>query len=457
MIQRIFKWLTTCLRNIITRPREELDRWQRAARFFYDLARYGAQQLRHDRASQMAGALAFRSLFALLPVFIVGMIVIKAVRGTDSFLDSAQQLFISLNLDDVRVLSATQSLPTSTEPSITLAEWLHSLLSQAASVNLAAVGWVGVAVIGYAAVSLIATIENSFNTIYRAPEGRPWTRRTPIYWFVLTVSPVAIGIMWYCNNRAAEWIESMHAGQNLLVAGGILWNLFVTWLLLATTYALLPNTTVGLRHAMGGAFVAAILLQVGIHTLNIYLENAFAIGQLYGSLGLVPLFMFWIYLMWLAVLFGLEVSATLQALGGRQLDEMEQRSRISGLIDPAAILQVMEIVADRFQKGQPSNVRQVAADGHLPESVVAIMFRRLVQEQILHQVGSTETAVTLALPPDQVDAEHLIQIGFQLVDEGRSGSSRQLLTSLREVQRHLVAQTTLASLITANEPQKQNL
>ena len=89
MIQRVFKWTTTCLRNIITRPREELDRWQRAARFFYDLARYGAQQLRHDRASQMAGALAFRSLFALLPVFIVGMIVIKAVRGTDSFLDLA--------------------------------------------------------------------------------------------------------------------------------------------------------------------------------------------------------------------------------------------------------------------------------------------------------------------------------------------------------------------------------
>ena len=103
MIQRVFKWTTTCLRNIITRPREELDRWQRAARFFYDLARYGAQQLRHDRASQMAGALAFRSLFALLPVFIVGMIVIKAVRGTDSFLDLAQQLFTSLNLDDVRV------------------------------------------------------------------------------------------------------------------------------------------------------------------------------------------------------------------------------------------------------------------------------------------------------------------------------------------------------------------
>ena len=68
----------------------------------------------------------------------------------------------------MRVLSATQSLPASNEPSITLAEWLHSLLSQAASVNLAAVGWVGVAVIGYAAVSLIATIENSFNTIYRA-------------------------------------------------------------------------------------------------------------------------------------------------------------------------------------------------------------------------------------------------------------------------------------------------
>ena len=76
---------------------------------------------------------------------------------------------------------------------------------------------------------------------------------------------------------------------------------------------------------MFGAFMAAVLLAIGRHVLGAYLENAVSISQLYGSLGLIPLFMFWVYLMWLVILFGLEVSATLQMLHGRTLDKIEQR------------------------------------------------------------------------------------------------------------------------------------
>ena len=49
------------------------------------------------------------------------------------------------------------------------------------------------------------------------------------------------------------------------------------------------------------------------------------------SLGLVPLFMFWVYLMWLAVLFGLQVSATLQMLHGRKLDEVDHKAVRAGI------------------------------------------------------------------------------------------------------------------------------
>ena len=53
------------LRRAINEPFRELNRWQRAARFTYDLGRYGARQLKEDRAPQMASALAFRTLFGL--------------------------------------------------------------------------------------------------------------------------------------------------------------------------------------------------------------------------------------------------------------------------------------------------------------------------------------------------------------------------------------------------------
>ena len=64
LTQAMIRWMS----RVITQPRDELDRWQRAARFAYDLAIYGGRQLRHDRAPQMAAALAFRTLFALVPL-----------------------------------------------------------------------------------------------------------------------------------------------------------------------------------------------------------------------------------------------------------------------------------------------------------------------------------------------------------------------------------------------------
>ena len=59
------------LQEAIVQPRHELDRWQKAARFVYDLGRCGLRQLDNDRATQMAAALAFRTLFGLMPVLVV--------------------------------------------------------------------------------------------------------------------------------------------------------------------------------------------------------------------------------------------------------------------------------------------------------------------------------------------------------------------------------------------------
>lgn len=50
MLREGFHLTVTWLRRAITQPFEELNRWQRAARFAYDLGRYGAHQLREERA-----------------------------------------------------------------------------------------------------------------------------------------------------------------------------------------------------------------------------------------------------------------------------------------------------------------------------------------------------------------------------------------------------------------------
>jgi membrane protein len=198
-----------------------------------------------------------------------------------------------------------------------------------------------------------------------------------------------------------------------------------------------------------GSLVAVILLQFGLRTLGAYLQNAFAISQLYGSLGLIPLFMFWVYLMWLAVLFGLEVSATLQMLHGRRLEEMERKRELTGLVDPTSIVWVMEIIAARFHQGRSTTGQLVSDETQIPRPTVARMLERLVDAQLLNRVEHSDDAVCLARPPEQIAAQQLVEIGYSLVDVGETRGKSHLFERLRQAQQALAHEMTLASLVPA--------
>ncbi|MEE8156392.1 MAG: YhjD/YihY/BrkB family envelope integrity protein [Phycisphaerales bacterium] len=443
-IRPVMDWL----RRVVTQPLDELSRWQKTVRFCYDLGRHGARQLREDRAPQMAGALAFRTLFSLLPVFVVGTIVIKAIGGFDQFMERIRDLFAALGLDAVQMAStgAGDGVAGATQ---SLSDWLLGFVSQVKDLNLAAITWVGVAVLIYSAVSLMVTIENSFNSVYRAPGGRAWMRRFPIYFTVLVLGPTAIAISMHLNNTFNAALSDQEGWWNLLRAAPVVWTFFVTWIVLFAIYKWIPNTGVSYRPAAIGALIAAVLVELGKRTMGAYLEGAISIQQLYGSLGLIPVFMFWVYLMWLVVLFGLEVAATLQLLGGRRLDELEQRKEPTGLIDPASILLIMQVVAERFERGQPTTPRHVGDETGVAEQIVGRMFDRLVDEGYLHRVDRDDLTVTLAQPPEQVSADRLIEIGFAMVDEVGSGRRSAIVQRLREAQRQLAGQVTLAALVRA--------
>ena len=136
MLRKILHSVVRWIQRVITQPQKELNRWQRAVRFAYDLGRYGWRQLKNDRASQMAAALSFRSLFALVPVMIVATVLVKAYRGTEDFLQLTRDLLVSFKLDLI-VIVPPDIVPTEGTPqTTTLAEWLTGLVAQAASVGL---------------------------------------------------------------------------------------------------------------------------------------------------------------------------------------------------------------------------------------------------------------------------------------------------------------------------------
>lgn len=434
----------------VRQPRGELDRWGRSVRFAYDLSRVGALQLKEDRAPEMAAALAFRTLFALAPVLVVVTIVVRAVSGVEEFLRLSGVLLDGAGLGDVQIVFPVAGDVGDAARTETLKEWLASIIEQTTHVSLPAVGWIGFAMIVYAAISLLSTIESSFNVIYRAPYGRPYTRSIPLYWFLLTVSPLAISLASWVHGQVAAIGDSLAWSGWMEVWFGLAWNFIVTWLLLAMVFLLVPNTSVSVRPALAGAFVSVILLEIGKRTIGNYLANSFGMSQLVTSLGLIPLFMFWVYLMWLAVLFGLQVSAILQQLGGRDLEEMERATESIGIADPAIVVTVMQLIADDFRAARPSATMDITRRTWLSERQIDFVLTRLIDAGMLHRVDGAEPRVCLATPPQKVSASRLLEIGFELTDAGRAEGPSVVVEKLRAAQRALAAEWTLDTLCVAD-------
>ena len=442
-ISNIANWL----RRAFTEPFQELNRWQQAARSAYTLGRFGANQLKHDRAPQMAAALAFRTLFGLAPVVVVGTILMKALRGPDAILSSLHDLLVAAGLDRVHVVAVPGTASETDAASVTLAQWLEDLTAQLANTNLSGIGWIGFVVIVYAAIGLMVTIENSFNIIYRTPNGRPWTRRVPLYWFVLTVGPLAYGLATYVNGYFESWIASVGTYEWLLHLIQFTWSFAVAWLFVFGVYKLVPNATVAIGPATVGALVTTVLLGIAKETLGAFLGGAFSINQLYGSLGLVPLFMFWVYLIWLAVLFGLQVSAILQMLGGRELNELEYPKARVDVVDPSCVLSVMEIVAEHFAVGRPVTYRQLTEITSMSNQMVIRIVDRLVQEGWLHRIDRPEPAVSMVRPPEQVSAADITELGFRMIDESGQKRPSALFSQFRDAQRDVATGKTISQLV----------
>ena len=82
----------------------------------------------------------------------------------------------------------------------------------------------------------------------------------------------------------------------------------------------------------------------------------------------------------------------------------------------------------------------------MPRATVREILERLIHAGYLHRLNREPGIVTLACPPDQIAAQELIDIGFRMIDES-SGVNSSFFQGLRDAQRKLAADTSLAALL----------
>ncbi|ANN78561.1 YihY family inner membrane protein [Bordetella flabilis] len=255
--------------------------------------RFAAHRAGEEQLLQVASSLTFTTVLAIVPMLAV-------------------------------VLSLFTAFPVFQEFRIALEDFLtHSLMPPAVSDNImnylnqfarqaSRLTAIGGGLLLITSILLIMTIDKTFNDIWHVARQRPVSQRALVYWAVLTLGPVVAGAsLWATSFLARESLGLVRDVPDVVGLAVSFIPLLLTGLGFAALFVVVPNRRVAWRDALAGGFGTAIVLELMKSAFAYYLTRFPTYTVIYGAFATLPIFLLWIYLSWLAVLFGATVAASL--------------------------------------------------------------------------------------------------------------------------------------------------
>ena len=178
----------------------------------------------------------------------------------------------------------------------------------------------GLVVLFLVALLLISSIDHTLNHIWRVRKNRRQLVSFSIYWVVLTLGPVLIGISLlttsYLFSLTGFEDNTLLAVRKLFLAFLPYLGSFSSFLLI---YLLVPHTRVHFWSALSGAMIAAILFELSKSAFALYFTYFPVYKEIYGALAIIPLLFVWVFISWVVILVGAQIAASLDGF----LDEQK--------------------------------------------------------------------------------------------------------------------------------------
>jgi membrane protein len=265
-------------------------------RALYERTRYFrflTKRIIEDDIQLLASSLSFTTILSIVPVMAVLLSVF-----------SLFPLFETLKLQ-LSEFILTHIMPLSED---IVKDYLNKFISNARQTTI-----FGLVLLFAISLLLIRRIDVILNKIWHTQRKRSKVTTFAVYWTVLTLGPILLGISVAISSFIAT---QKFFGENSWFHGFDVYALsfvpsILTFIILTLVFMAVPTSSVRFLHACAGAFVATVLQELLRKLFIFFITNFSNYAIIYGAIAAMPVLMIWTHINWFVVLLGAEISATI--------------------------------------------------------------------------------------------------------------------------------------------------
>lgn len=324
------------------------------------------KELSDDKAFLRAAGMAYATLVALVPTLVLVFGVLGAVGvlddpgAQDAVYDAMFGAFFG-NVDEIR----------------------DALVPFLQNIDFRALGVASTLALLVVAARLFLMVEQAYSEIFQVRIDRWFTARILNFYFAITAVPLVL-----VATLDGAWRMGFSAWQSPLISA-------LQFGVLLGALKFFPCTRVRWGPALLGATTSWVLLEIQSRSFSWYISWSYAdpeypLRVFYGSLILIPIFLLWLYFLWLVVLLGVEVAHVAQNYGSlveaeRLAAERARRRLRSPSLDNA--LEVLMHVAQHFDAGGgAADAPALGARMRIPQRDIDEIATVLEEAQLLMKV-----------------------------------------------------------------------
>lgn len=289
------------------------------------------REFREGELTLRAMSLVYTTLLSLVPLLAFSFSVLKAF-GVHNQLEPLLYNFLS---------------PLGPQGN----EIAQKILEFVERTKVGVLGSIGLAMLVYTVISLIHKIEEALNHIWKIEKSRSFARRFSDYISIILIGPVlvftAIGLTATVQSNAiVQRLLSMEPlGTFIVILGKLLPYIFVS-AVFTFIYILIPNTKVKFTSALLGGLVAGVLWQTIGWVFASFVVSSTKYTAIYSGFAVVILFLIWVYLSWLTLLIGADISFCHQNL--KFLTLKKEAFNLSGKLKEKLSVLIMFLIGYNF-------------------------------------------------------------------------------------------------------------